>query len=48
MMAYGAQMMIAWEFFKDWWKTTFGGGIVFPTEPFQPLVPGYAIPSYQK
>jgi len=37
-------MMIAWEMFKDWWKTTFGGGVDF----FHPTAPGHGSVEYQK
>lgn len=32
-MSYVTQMQIAYEMFKDWMKTTFGGGVNFPTAP---------------
>lgn len=36
-MAFGTQLQIAWELWKDFLKQTFGGGTYFPTAPsFQP------------
>lgn len=32
-MSYFTQLQIAWEMFKDWLKTVFGGGVYFPTAP---------------
>ena len=36
-MNFSTQMLLAWELWKDWFKETFGSGVVFPTAPsFQP------------
>lgn len=42
-MSFMAQMMIAYEMFKEFMKTTFGGGVHFDT-----LCPGYSNVGYAK
>lgn len=35
-MSYGANLMIAWMMFVEWFKETFGSGCAFYSEPLAP------------